>query len=168
MRRITLLIGLASALWCATSLYGQASIGVQGGWGDRFDWAVGGRFTYDLTPQLLPVAIIGSFDWYFPEALGPLDREYWEINTNAIYLQAAGQTVGYFGVGLNVANFSAEGSAAVESESDSQTEYGLNVLGGVRYKVGRVAPFFETRYTFESSKQLVIFVGLDLLLGSSW
>ncbi len=168
MKRLMLSIGLLGVLGVPTSLYGQASVGVHGGWGDRFDWSIGGRLTYDLTPRFVPVAIIGSFDWYFPESLGNFDREYWEINANAVYLQPAGPTVGYLGAGLNVARFSGEGSIAGQPVSQSQTEYGLNLVGGVRYKVGRVAPFFETRYTVEGGKQFVIFVGLDLLLGSSW
>ena len=101
----------------------EASIGAPGGWGDRFDWSVGGRLTYDLTPRFVPVALIGAFDWYFPSAPGALERDYWEINANAVFLQPAGPSVGYFGLGLNVADFSAEGTLPGGTViSDSQTE----------------------------------------------
>ena len=169
MKRLLLIVGLAGALWIPGASYGQVTIGGQGGWGDKFDWSVGGRLTYDLSPQLVPVALIGAFDWYFPDSPLSLERDYWEINANAVYLQPAGPSVGYLGVGLNVANFSAEGTLPGGTViDDSQTEYGLNLVGGIRYKVGRVAPFFETRYTIEGGNQFVINLGLDVLLGPSW
>lgn len=44
----------------------------------------------------------------------------------------------------------------------SDTNYGLNLLAGVKWKLTRVAPYLEFMYVTESSEQLVITGGLDL------
>ena len=43
MKRLVLIISLTGMLWVPGALYGQASIGAPGGWGDRFDWYVDGE-----------------------------------------------------------------------------------------------------------------------------
>ena len=48
------------------------------------------------------------------------------------------------------------------------TKYGANLLGGTRYKLGRIAPFFELRYIIEGGEQFVITAGVDLLFGTDY
>lgn len=161
-------IGLALA---PSALEAQVSIGPQGSWGDRRDWAVGGRLTVDLSPNGPPVAFVGAYDWFFPQMRVGINAEYWEINVNALYVQTLYQAeaVSYVGLGLNVADFRATGESLVgEPFDEAYTKYGVNLVGGTRFKFERFAPFFELRYIIEGGKQFVLTAGLELLFGSGY
>ncbi len=172
MRKLLLAAGLASVMLVPGTAFGQAYIGAQGNWGDRFDWSVGGRFTVDLTPKMKPVAFVATYDYFWPQDLVLVNREYWEVNVNAMFMQriygrGAGHAAGYFGLGLNIADIT-EKSKTTGEETFTDTRYGLNILGGTKYKVGRVAPFFEFGFTIEGSKQFKITAGLDLALSKDF
>ena len=170
MKRLALAACLAGFALMPHTLEAQVSIGGQGSWGDRRDWAVGGRLTWDLSPTGTPLAFIGAFDWFFPDVPVSIDTDYWEININAVYIQSVygPEAVSYIGAGLNVAHIKSQGTFGGEPFSEEDTQYGANVLGGTRYKLGRLAPFFELRYIIEGGKQFVITVGVDLLLGMEY
>lgn len=164
MRKLLVATCLLGLFFAPSALQAQFSLGFEGVWGDDTDWGIGGRATVDLSPRA-PVALIGTYDYFWPSTVPLIDRQYWEVNVNAVYVQSVSgpQAQTYVGLGLNIADFSAEDRSTGETES--RTEYGLNILGGTRYKVNRLAPFFEIRYTIEGSQQLVITLGLDLLFG---
>jgi hypothetical protein len=155
-----------------SALEAQVSIGPQGSWGDRRDWAVGGRLTVDFSPNGPPVAFVGSYDWFFPQVPVGINAEYWEINVNAVYVQTLYQAeaVSYVGLGLNVADWKAEGQSITGEPiaPEDDTVYGLNLVGGTRYKFERFAPFFELRYIIEGGEQFVITAGLELIFGSGY
>ncbi len=147
------------------SASGQISLGAQGNWGDTFDWGVGGRLTVDLSQMGTPLAFFGTYDYFWPEDSDLLDRQYWEININAVYAEYIGgpQAQPYAGIGLNIAHTSVKGETLGGLPIDrSETNYGINALAGFKWKLTRVAPYIEFRYVIEGSRQLVITGGLDL------
>jgi hypothetical protein len=164
MRRLLLAGVLAGLILVPGTARGQLSIGVQGNWGSEFDWGVGGRVTADLSPRRIPIALFGTYDYFWPSSPFGINREYWELNFNAVYSQGVygPQAQTYVGLGLNVAN--AKGTNVASGEVEENTSYGLNLIGGSKYKLGRMAPYFELRYTIEGSQQLVLTLGVDLIL----
>jgi len=108
------------------------------------DVGIGGRLEIGL-PRA-PVSIWGSFDLFFPD--GPAD--YWEFNANASYdfhLPTTPTVVPYAGGGLNIAHISV-GPA-------DDTDAGLNLLGGVRFPLPSVMPFFELRIELGGGEMFV-------------
>lgn len=171
MKGLVIAVCVAGFALTPAALEAQVSVGGQGSWGDRRDWAVGGRVTVDLSPSAVPVALIGAYDWFFPDVPSGIDADYWEINVNVVFVQSVSRAApaSYLGVGLNVADFKAEGEFAGQPiPPEDYTRYGINLVGGTRYKFGRLAPFFELRYIIEGGRQFVISAGLDLLLTSGY
>ncbi len=170
MKKLAFAACLAAFALMPGALEAQVSVGGQGSWGDRYDWAVGGRLTWDLSPNGIPLAFIGAFDWFFPDVPRSIDTDYWEINLNALYIQSVyrPEAVSYIGGGLNIARIRSEGTFGDAPFSEDETRYGANLIGGTRYKLGRFAPFFELRYIIEGGKQFVITAGIDLLLGTDY
>jgi len=85
---------------------------------------------------------VGSFDYFFPSSKGqPIDVNYWELNANGLYkiTSVKGSVLPYVGSGLNVAH----GSGPALGYGGGSTELGLNLLGGVRFKINnaRITPF---------------------------
>ncbi|UCC72209.1 MAG: hypothetical protein JSV86_17870 [Gemmatimonadota bacterium] len=171
MKRLLLTVGLASLVLVPSTAQGQIYVGAEGGWGDDLDWYLGGRLTADLTPQFRPVAIIGSFNYFWPEETLLREFDYWEVNINAAFMQrvygrAADYAAAYFGLGLNIADITITTKSTGDQVSD--TEYGMNVIGGTKYKLGRVTPFFEIGFTIWGSEQIRLTGGLDLALGEGF
>ena len=168
MRRLLLALSLAGLILVPSTAAGQVYLGFQGNWSDRYDWGIGGRVTVDLTPKLIPLMIAGSYDYFWPGETLTRDYDYWAVNVNALFVQrvygagAQGYAQGYFGIGLNVANPSVtikEGGA-----KSSDTDLGLNLLAGTKYKTGRVAPYFDVGFTFGGAEHFKFTIGLDVAL----
>lgn len=118
------------------------------------DFGIGARVEYDFPNP--PLTIIGSFDYYFPDA--PYD--YWEINGNLVYnfnVPEARSITPYVGAGLNIGHVSRDRS---DGTSSSDTDLGLNFLGGARFAAGSLTPFVELRGTIDGGDQFVITGGL--------
>ena len=148
---------IAAAMFC---LAGAPSAMAQGfRWGPELslatdtDFGLGARVEFDFNNS--PLTVIGSFDYYFPD--GPVD--YWEINGNLIYnfdLSSAPSVTPYAGGGLNIAHASVD----TEFGSASDTDPGLNLLGGARFDAGSLTPFVEMKFTIEGGDQFVVTGGL--------
>ena len=164
MRKLLVAGAVAGLMLVPGTSRAQLSVGAQGNWGSEFDWGVGGRVTLDLSPKRIPIAFFGTYDYFWPSSPLGINREYWELNFNAVYAQGVygPQAQTYVGIGLNVAH--PKGTAIATGETEEDTNYGLNILGGTKYKLGRMAPYFEIRYTIEGSQQLILTLGVDLVL----
>jgi hypothetical protein len=144
---------IATAMLC---LAGAESASAQGfRWGPEVslgtdtDLGLGARAEFDFSGSAL--TIIASFDYYFPD--GPVD--YWEINANLIYnfdIPSAPTVTPYAGGGLNIGHASGDGF--------SDTDPGLNLLGGTRFDAGSIMPFVEVKFTIEGVEQFVITGGI--------
>lgn len=117
--------------------------------GTDTDLGLGARAEFDFSGSAL--TIIASFDYYFPD--GPVN--YWEINGNLIYnfnIPSAPTVTPYAGGGLNIGHASSDGS--------SDTDPGLNLLGGTRFDAGSIMPFVEVKFTIEGVEQFVVTGGI--------
>lgn len=107
---------------------------------------------------------MGTFDYFFPDIEG---YNYFEVNANALYsLPLAGITGfrPYVGGGLNIARGSLdidlpEGLGDI---SASDTELGLNLIGGAEFGIGRIRPFAELRAQIAGGEQFVLTGGIRL------
>jgi hypothetical protein len=117
--------------------------------GTDTDLGLGARAEFDFSGSAL--TIIASFDYYFPD--GPVN--YWEINGNLIYnfnIPSAPTVTPYAGGGLNIGHASSDGF--------SDTDPGLNLLGGTRFDAGSIMPFVEVKFTIEGVEQFVVTGGI--------
>jgi len=155
MRKPLLVLALlAMSMLSAKNLQAQFHFGPLVAWGDDADFGLGGRVTFgihlsvDSTPA--PLELQGEFVYFFPD--GPVN--YWEINTNAAYLfpGVKGPVGPYAGAGLDIANASGAGA--------SNTDVGLNLLGGVKFRMSRITPFAEVRVELGGGEQFVIAGGV--------
>ncbi len=148
---------VSAAMFC---LAGATDAQAQGfRWGPELnlatdtDFGLGARVEFDFNNS--PLTVIGSFDYYFPD--GSVD--YWEINGNLIYnfdIASAPTVTPYAGGGLNIAHWSID----TEVGSRSDTDPGLNLLGGARFDAGSLMPFVEMKFTIEGGDQFVVTGGL--------
>ena len=126
---------------------------------DDADFGVGADVRWTFLRDDPRLALVGSFDWFFPEdgddeledaledfedllgeldlpfpfpeGFGETDVEYWEANLNLTWDFTTERTViPYAGVGVNYARARVSAFGFEEDESD----FGANVLAGVRIK----------------------------------
>lgn len=154
MRRSLFAVCLLSLLAWPAALTAQVDVGPQASWADDADFGVGGRVVLGI-PAAIPLAAIGSFDYFFPSD----DFDYWEINGNVVYEFAvpSGVVAPYVGAGLNVAHASVA--------SVSETEIGFNLLGGARFDAGQFTPFGELRVELSGGEQFVLTGGVLFNVG---
>lgn len=142
----------------AGDLAAQTKFGGQVSWGDESDFGIGGRLAVDAAD--IPLEIFGTFDWFFPDEPPGVDLTYWEINGNLAYLfeiRDAPSIIPYAGGGLNIAHVNRETSTTDVSD----TEVGLNLLGGIRFETqASVQPFIEFRLEVEGGDQFVVSAGV--------
>lgn len=156
---------VAAALVIGTADAQAQAFGVQGSWGDDTDFGIGARLELGL-PNLLtsegPLSntfLIGSFDYFFPDCGGfgtDVDCSFWELNGNLAVPITSSTIDPYAGAGLNIARASVE-SGTFEA---SDTEVGLNLLGGLRFSLGGASAFGEGRFVLGGSEQFVLTLGV--------
>jgi hypothetical protein len=160
------LVSLAAILLTPGAAAAQFMLGAQGNWGDSSDFGVGARVAYGMPVSSQRIELVGMFDWFFPQSESEgIDVTYWEINANVNYVipVRSQQVATYVGAGLNVAYAKVDVGDSIGSASN--TEYGLNILGGIR-GTGKIAPFGEVRFDIAGGEQFVFTAGVSFLLGS--
>lgn len=166
MKRLaTLTMVLVAAM--AAPVAAQVSFGPQLNWSDDFDLGIGGRVQAPLTQFMTPAEgspmntmfVIGSFDWFFPgDEVDGVDVTYIEINANAAYPLVVENFRPYVGGGLNVARVGVDFENEAFEDS-SETEIGLNLLGGLSFVLGGFDTFAEARLELGGGEQLVLTFG---------
>ena len=145
----------------AANVYGQVGLGAQLSWADDTQFGVGARAVVDLARVTNGLEAIGSFDYFFPDQPLGADINYWEINANLAYVfQGVPGLAPYLGGGLNFAHASVSVDALGIPIGASNTELGLNLLGGARLNLGPVTPFGELRIELGGGEQFVIAGGV--------
>lgn len=161
---------LALGFFAASPAEAQVGFGVQGSWGDESDLGIGARvvapvghmITADDGSVFAGLKAIGSFDWFFIDCPDGFDCGYFEINANgAVPLPLEGFSP-YVGAGLNVARVSiaTEDQDSPFAFDESETEVGLNVLGGIDFPLGGLNTFAEGRFELGGGEQFVLTVGV--------
>ncbi len=141
----------------------QVSFGAQASYADDMDFGIGARVYAGL--PFTGVEFMGSFDYFFPSVD---DFNYFEVNANALYsLPVANMPAfrPYVGGGLNFARWSMDIPAELKpfiEGSASDTELGLNLIGGAEFGVGRFKPFAELRAQISGGEQVVLAAGIRM------
>jgi len=156
-----LLFGLTAPLAAQGISFGAAA-----SYGEDTDFGVGPRVSLAIPAGDLGLSLVGSFDYFFPsdadaDALG-VDINYWELSGNLVLDIPVGEgSVGpYLGAGINYAEASGSASGAGLTISASESEVGVNLLGGLRFGSAGASPFVEGRYS-TASEQIVVSVGVQ-------
>jgi opacity protein-like surface antigen len=87
------------------------------------------------------LALILSFDYYFPES-EITDVNFYELNANIAFTFPTEGFRPYVGGGVGIARVSFDEDFFV----DSETQTGVNILGGVKFGGGGITPYVEGRY----------------------
>lgn len=151
----------------ALPLSGQFQFGPQVSWAEDAELGIGARAAIGVPALLANLEIHASFDYFFVddfEGFGvEADATYWELNGNAVYkfnLTGVPTVTPYVGAGVNVAHISGDVSGLGGSGDFSDTDLGLNILGGTQFNVGSVTPYVELRIEAGGGEQFVITGGL--------
>lgn len=164
-RTMVLTVALAAAATAPVS--GQGGFGPQVSFADDADFGVGIRGEAPLSVLVSAepdspasaMFLIGSFDWFFPDDGGGVDVRYFEINANVGYPFEGEGFDPYVGAGLNIANSGVSfDDPAFEDSSD--TDIGLNLLGGLKFPFGDMSAVTEIRLELSGGEQFVISAGV--------
>ena len=168
------LVGLSAVVLCVTAAPSAEAqrFGIQADFSTEWDFGVGARGEFDLTNVFTNrgafsrAFIVASFDYFFPDCPGGagVDCTYWELNPMlAVPITVTNPNITpYLGGGLNIARVSFETAAGDASD----TEIGLNLLGGLRFPLGGVRAYTDARIVIGDNDQLVLTFGF-LFGGSS-
>jgi hypothetical protein len=139
--------------------------GVQASWMETYNVGAGARLEVPIGLQgqgrVGESFLIATFDYFFPESSGTnnFDRTYYEGNLGlAVPINITGIHP-YVGAGVNVARATLDVNQP-EQEELSDTDVGLNVLGGLRFPLGSVSMFGEGRWEMSNGRAFVLSVGL--------
>ena len=123
--------------------------GAQLSWGEDSDIGVGVRGEWDFAGKLTKQGafsrafIIGQFDYYFIECATGADCTFFEINPSLAipFTTTSSNVKPYAGAGLRISRMSVSSGGF----SNSETDMGLNVLGGLKFGLGGMDAFTEAR-----------------------
>jgi len=150
-----------------TPLSAQWRAGVTGAWAEEADFGYGVRMHRGLGtafgPSRIEAAI--SFDRFLPQNDSlSIELGYWELNANAIQpLSGPDQRLRlYAGTGISYSRETSNGRDTMgRLIENSDSEWRLNLLGGVRLRVaGILHPFIEGRLQVGGWRQLILAAGV--------
>ncbi len=140
----------------------QWGFGVEAGWADDLEFGIGARaqtpiggmITDDEESFLSDVTLIISGLWYVdPCGVSGVDCSAIQVDADGIVPLEFGEGFApYAGAGLHM------GRVSVGDFSD--TELGLNVLGGARFALSGLTAFGEARYQLGGFEQLLFVFGI--------
>lgn len=145
MRKVrSLLTAVALVVVGTATADAQARFGAVFNWADDTDVGVGARLEIPMrgvlsnTEPFSRAFFIGQFDWYFPDCN---DCTYFEINPSLAVPFRGTRVEPYAGAGLHISRVSQE----VGTTDVSETEMGLNLLGGLRWPLAGMTALTELR-----------------------
>jgi opacity protein-like surface antigen len=162
MKLQRIVLGAVLALALGVGDLRAQRIGLQLDWGSDADLGLGARLEANArlasTGAFSRSWFIGSFDYFFDACN---ECTYWEINLNmAVPVNAEGVRP-YLGGGLNIAHISVDDDD-FPGDGPSDTDVGLNLLGGLRFPIGDLSSYLELRGEISGGEQLVLTFGFLL------
>ena len=161
MTKLTAAVLTAAAFAAAPSLlHAQAkpkepvSLGVELDYGNDSEFGIGGRLRHGLQGLFpnAPLSGIATVNLFFPG-----NGVTWvEGNYNVVYnfhIASSPKVVPYAGAGLNFVYVDVDNVG-------SDTQFGLNMVGGTEFRGGKVTPFIEIRGVIDGGDQLVLTGGI--------
>jgi len=146
MRMITILALVVLAAVAITPASASRNLGIQGGYGGDLDWFIGARAELETAKLFKNSRSALDFNWHFPDG----SLKYFEFNLNYLWplttlIEDSNSNI-YIGAGLNV------GRGWIKDIDNSDNwEFGMNVLGGLNYHLGKRAMFLEGGYNLFSN-----------------
>ncbi|MDR1198735.1 MAG: porin family protein [Prevotellaceae bacterium] len=136
---IMLVVATAFAMNVSAQEQGDMALGVNLalGSGDGVtNYGIGAKFQYSITD---PIRLEGAFTYFLPKTYGKGIVEsklnMWDISVNGQYLFSLNETLTVYPLaGLGVLGTSYK-SDVINSASVSSTDFGLNVGGGIDFKL---------------------------------
>jgi opacity protein-like surface antigen len=108
------------------------------------DFGLGARSEFGTSS----LALVLSFDYYFPD--GEIkDVNFYEFNANLAFTFPVEGFRPYVGGGFGIARVTFDKNFFVDSESQT----GINILGGIKFGGGGVTPFVEARYVIYGDEE---------------
>lgn len=153
-----------------TTSQNPVSFGAQLSFADDTDLGIGVRAMVGTENLIEETRFVGSFDWFFPDEGGGVDVSYWELNLNGHYMlpfELDSPIDFYAGGGLNIAHLSVDipditvGGFTTQGGSASDTDIGLNILGGLDFRISdSLGGFGELRIELGGGEQFVLTGGV--------
>ena len=160
MRRLVTVLAVVAALTSAgNQAAAQVQFGVQANLATETDLGIGARVIFPVEQLLVGMEGIVSFDYFFPDHF-----DFWELNGNLVVpVRISEGFVPHLGGGLNLGFFSTDDDVTDFDYGD--TEVGLNLVGGFKFRTSSLRPFVEVRATIAGAEQIVFTGGI--LVGGS-
>ena len=169
MRQVRNLLAAVALVVVGASTADAQRFGAHAIWANDVELGVGARMEMDFSnklskqPPLSRAFFIGQFD-YFLDPCEPADCTYFEINPSIAVPLNATTLKPYVGAGLNIARMSVDFGGTIGNQSD--TEIGINLLGGLKLNLSGMDAFTEARLALGGGEQFSIAFGI-LFGGSS-
>ncbi len=150
---------LAGVLAVATPSVASAQIGfvAQASYGTDYEaLGIGGGINFGIgsLTEKYGLRLETTFDYFLVD--DPLT--VWEINSNLLYDLKAVRNL-YLGAGVNYVKSSVDDNAlggACSIVDCSNSDVGLNLLGGFKLGAGKAAPFVQARFELGGGEQLIL------------
>ncbi|MDX1651826.1 MAG: hypothetical protein R3277_05005 [Brumimicrobium sp.] len=112
----------------------------------------------------------GGFTYFIPREENMFKSELWTADFDAAFwLDLSDNIIFYPMAGLNITNYTIQplydqGIEGIISDGDTETRVGLNLGGGLGYRLGNTVPFVEGKYIVSDFDQAVFNVGVLFML----
>ncbi|MGE0551923.1 MAG: hypothetical protein AB7R55_00710 [Gemmatimonadales bacterium] len=166
MRKLLLGLVAVGAVTLAAGRTAEAQVrfGANLSWGGDTDVGLGARLNFGVgsLADSKPIEGLITFDYFFPDESFGVDATYWEISANAIYrfVERGKGITPYAGGGVLLARSSVEVGSGQSSISGSDSDIGLSILGGLRFKTaGTLIPFAEARIDIVADNSQLVLSG---------
>ena len=130
--------------------------------GDVEEFFIGADGRVGLTT--LPLVLNGAFDFYFVEE----NLDFWQLSFNALYEFGIANAAfdPYVGGGIGISRASLDLGGGLFGDDASDTDVGLNFIGGATFGFGSLKPFAQAQITFGDVDLLTIGGGLLFSIGN--
>jgi opacity protein-like surface antigen len=167
MSRIALFVGALAIFAVAQPADAQVRFGPHLAWGEDTDLGIGGRLLFDLAD------VFGVTDGFFEDLTGQGGATYyfWDCNSSATSVDCSAlqfdfdalvpftiesSVTPYAGAGFHLARFSVDTPVS----DGSETEFGVNILGGIFFDLGGLDAFAEAKLGLAGAEQLSLSAGV--------